>query len=158
MTDHALESRRHAIMKIGRACRESAQSRSFEASKITPEPGDVAASGVSQLSSLTCRFVAKSVKRKIRGAHFGRCGFNVAQEVISVRPIVSRVVTTTTPGSTRISDKEVSEKAAQYGVEAAPLSAYSFAPLLKGGLVLGYTTVNGRQIKEGMRRLAQALT
>jgi GntR family transcriptional regulator/MocR family aminotransferase len=57
-----------------------------------------------------------------------------------------------------VSDKVVSEKAAQYGVEAAPLSAYSFAPLPKGGLVLGYTTVNGRQIKEGMRRLAQALT
>ena len=57
-----------------------------------------------------------------------------------------------------VSDKVASEKAARYGVEAAPLSAYSFAPLLRGGLALGYTTVNAKQIKAGVRRLAQALS
>jgi GntR family transcriptional regulator/MocR family aminotransferase len=56
-----------------------------------------------------------------------------------------------------VSDKVASEKAALYGVEAAPLSAYSLAPLPRDGLALGYTTVNARQIKDGIRRLAQAL-
>ncbi|MGI8995210.1 MAG: PLP-dependent aminotransferase family protein, partial [Pyrinomonadaceae bacterium] len=55
------------------------------------------------------------------------------------------------------SDKAASERAARYGVEAAPLSAYSFAPLPRGGLALGYTTVNAEQITDGVRRLAQAL-
>lgn len=57
-----------------------------------------------------------------------------------------------------VSDKVASEKAAHYGVEVAPLSAYSVAPLPQGGLVLGYTAVNARQIKDGVRRLAQALS
>lgn len=56
-----------------------------------------------------------------------------------------------------VNDKLASEKAARYGVEAAPLSAYSFALLPRGGLALGYTTVNAKQIKDGVRRLAQAL-
>lgn len=56
-----------------------------------------------------------------------------------------------------VSDQAASEQAARRGVEAAPLSAYSFAPLPRGGLALGYTTVGARQIKEGVRRLAQAL-
>jgi len=59
------------------------------------------------------------------------------------------------PGKT--SDKAASAKAARYGVEAAPLSAYSTNPLPRGGLVLGYTAVNASQIKDGVRRLAKAL-
>lgn len=89
-------------MEIRRACRESPQSRRFEASEITPEPGDVAPTGVSQLSDLTGSFVAKSIKPKIRGPHLGGGGFDVEQEIISVRSIVRRVLTTTTPASTRI--------------------------------------------------------
>jgi len=58
----------------------------------------------------------------------------------------------------RTSDKAASAKAAHYGVEAAPLSAYSTNPLPRGGLVLGYAAVNARQIKTGVRRLAQALS
>ena len=57
----------------------------------------------------------------------------------------------------KISDKAASAKAARYGVEAAPLSAYSTNPLPRGGLVLGYTAVNASQIKDGVRRLAKAL-
>ncbi len=57
-----------------------------------------------------------------------------------------------------ISDIVASAKAAQHGVEAAPLSAYSTKPLGRGGLALGYTAVNARQIKDGVRRLSQALS
>ena len=57
----------------------------------------------------------------------------------------------------RVSDKTASEKAARYGVDVSPLSAYSTKSLPRGGLVLGYAAVNARQIKDGVRRLAQAL-
>ncbi|HEX8141356.1 MAG TPA: PLP-dependent aminotransferase family protein [Pyrinomonadaceae bacterium] len=57
----------------------------------------------------------------------------------------------------KVSDKTASEKAARYGVEAVPLSAYSSRLLPRGGLVLGYTALNARQIRDGVRRLAQAL-
>jgi GntR family transcriptional regulator/MocR family aminotransferase len=56
-----------------------------------------------------------------------------------------------------VSDKAASEQAACYQVEAAPLSAYSSKPLERGGLTLGYTAVNPKQIKDGARRLARAL-
>ncbi len=58
----------------------------------------------------------------------------------------------------KTSDLAASEKAAAYGVEAAPLAAYSKNPLPRGGLVLGYAAVNAQQIKTGVRRLAQALS
>jgi GntR family transcriptional regulator/MocR family aminotransferase len=57
-----------------------------------------------------------------------------------------------------INDRAASEKAARYGVEAAPVSAYSASVLPRGGLVLGYTGVNSRQIKDGVKRLAKALS
>lgn len=57
-----------------------------------------------------------------------------------------------------ISDTVASEKAARYGVDASPLSAYSARPRPRGGLVLGYTSVNARQIRDGVRRLAKALS
>lgn len=57
-----------------------------------------------------------------------------------------------------VSDKAASESAARHRVKAAPLSAYSLEPRARGGLVLGYTSLNARQIKDGVRRLAQALT
>lgn len=58
----------------------------------------------------------------------------------------------------KTSDVAAAEKAAAYGVEAAPLAAYGTNPLPRGGLVLGYAAVNTRQIKTGVRRLAQALS
>lgn len=57
----------------------------------------------------------------------------------------------------KVNDKEASAKAARYGIEASPLSAYSANPLSRGALVLGYTAVNSKQIRDGVKRLAQAL-
>ena len=57
-----------------------------------------------------------------------------------------------------VSDKEATAKASQHGVEAAALSAFSANKQPRGGLVLGYTGVNSRQIKEGVKRLARALS
>lgn len=57
-----------------------------------------------------------------------------------------------------VNDKQASDKAARYGVEASPLSAYSTNPLLRGGLVLGYTSVNSKQIRDGVKRLLQVLS
>jgi GntR family transcriptional regulator/MocR family aminotransferase len=57
-----------------------------------------------------------------------------------------------------LNDKRASTKAAQNGVEAAPLSAYAATPMARGALVLGYAAVNTQQIKAGVRRLAQALS
>ena len=55
-------------------------------------------------------------------------------------------------------DKTAAAKASQSGVEAAPLSAFSSNKLARGGLILGYTGVNSRQIKDGVKRLARALS
>ncbi|MDQ3712249.1 MAG: PLP-dependent aminotransferase family protein [Acidobacteriota bacterium] len=57
-----------------------------------------------------------------------------------------------------VNDKTASEKAAEQGIEAVPLSAYSLEPLPRGGLILGYTAFSAGQIKNGVKRLAKALT
>lgn len=57
-----------------------------------------------------------------------------------------------------VSDKAASESAARHRVKTAPLSAYSLEPLSRGGLVLGYTSLNARQIRDGVLRLARALS
>ena len=57
-----------------------------------------------------------------------------------------------------VRDNVASEAAARHGVEAAPLSAYSSRLPPRGGLILGYAAVNARQIKDGARRLARALS
>ncbi|HVG39233.1 MAG TPA: hypothetical protein VM870_08095 [Pyrinomonadaceae bacterium] len=57
-----------------------------------------------------------------------------------------------------VSDRAAAESVARHGVRATPLSDYSFAPLPRGGLVLGYTALRPRAIKDGARRMAQALT
>jgi GntR family transcriptional regulator/MocR family aminotransferase len=57
-----------------------------------------------------------------------------------------------------MNDRNASARAARYGVEAAPLSAYTATPHARGALVLGYAAVNAKQIKIGVRRLAQALS
>ena len=56
-----------------------------------------------------------------------------------------------------VSDKAASESAARHRVKATPLSAYTLDLLPRGGLVLGYTSLNARQIKDGVRKLAKAL-
>ena len=57
-----------------------------------------------------------------------------------------------------MSDQAASNRAARYDVEAAPLSAYTATSPARGALVLGYAAVSPKQIKAGVRRLAQALT
>ena len=57
-----------------------------------------------------------------------------------------------------VSDRNASTKAARYGVEAAPLSVYAATPRTRGALVLGYAAVNAKEIRAGVRKLAQALS
>jgi GntR family transcriptional regulator / MocR family aminotransferase len=56
-----------------------------------------------------------------------------------------------------VDDVEASRRAAAYGVGAPPLSMYSLRPLRRGGLLLGYTAVGDREIRDGVQRLAKAL-
>lgn len=56
-----------------------------------------------------------------------------------------------------VDDVEASRRAAAHGVEAPPLSLYSLEPLQRSGLLLGYTAVGEREIREGVHRLAKAL-
>jgi GntR family transcriptional regulator/MocR family aminotransferase len=56
-----------------------------------------------------------------------------------------------------VDDAAASRSALEHGVEAPPLSAYSMEPQPRGGLLLGYAGYSTREIREGVRRLAQAL-
>ena len=56
-----------------------------------------------------------------------------------------------------VSDVRTSRRLAANGIEASPLSRYALSALPRGGLVLGYANVDARQIREGVRRLKQAL-
>ena len=58
------------------------------------------------------------------------------------------------PGS---SDRETSRRAAAAGVSAPPLSAYCLSAAARPALLLGYSSVNGRKIQEGARRLTAAM-
>ena len=57
-----------------------------------------------------------------------------------------------------VDDKIAAEKAAAQNIVTKPLSVYSAEPLLRGGLILGYTAFSAGQIKNGVERLARALT
>lgn len=56
-----------------------------------------------------------------------------------------------------ILDRAVSEKAADFGVKAAAVSSFSLTECERGGLILGYTATDEKQIKKGVRQLAKAL-
>jgi GntR family transcriptional regulator/MocR family aminotransferase len=56
-----------------------------------------------------------------------------------------------------IPDTTAAWAAARQGLGIMPLSAFSMRPLRRGGLVLGYGAFTGAEIREGVRRLAQAL-
>ena len=56
-----------------------------------------------------------------------------------------------------VADREVSRRAAEAGLHAAPLSTYCLKRKLRGGLLLGYTTFNEKQIRSGVKRLARVL-
>lgn len=56
-----------------------------------------------------------------------------------------------------VSDRAASQRAADNGIDAPPLSAFYAEPTARDGLLLGYASVNARQIRDGVRRLAAAL-
>ena len=56
-----------------------------------------------------------------------------------------------------VSDTIAAEKAAAHGVQTKPLSLYSAETKLNG-LILGYTAFTKGQIRNGIERLAKALT
>jgi GntR family transcriptional regulator / MocR family aminotransferase len=54
-----------------------------------------------------------------------------------------------------LNDLNISRSAAQHGLEAMPISAYSQTPLARGGLFLGYAAVPSSSLRDGVRTLAQ---
>ena len=56
------------------------------------------------------------------------------------------------------SDREVSRRGAEAGLNLAPVSAYCINQKLRGGLLLGYTAYDEKHIRQGMKRLARVLT
>jgi GntR family transcriptional regulator/MocR family aminotransferase len=57
-----------------------------------------------------------------------------------------------------ISDREVSRRAAEAGLNLAPISAYCINQKLRDGLLLGYTAYDEKHIRQGMKKLARVLT
>jgi GntR family transcriptional regulator/MocR family aminotransferase len=56
-----------------------------------------------------------------------------------------------------ISDREVSLRAAEAGLNLAPVSAYCINQNLRGGLLLGYTAFDEKHIRQGIKKLARVL-
>lgn len=56
-----------------------------------------------------------------------------------------------------IYDRDVSRRAAEVNLNLAPFSAYCINEKLRGGLLLGYTAFNEKQIKLGVKKLARVL-
>ena len=56
-----------------------------------------------------------------------------------------------------IDDRAVARRVAAGGIVTMPLSALASRPLRRGGLLLGYTGIDARAIREGVRRLAEIL-
>ncbi len=57
-----------------------------------------------------------------------------------------------------IDDQEASRLAAEQGIEALPLSAYSLAKPPRGGLMLGYAAFTPAELEEAVVTLREALT
>jgi GntR family transcriptional regulator/MocR family aminotransferase len=56
-----------------------------------------------------------------------------------------------------VSDKEISSRAQEKNLKITPLSNCCIRQKLRGGLFLGYTTFDEKQIKQGVKKLAQVL-
>lgn len=56
-----------------------------------------------------------------------------------------------------VSDKLISEKGKKYNLNLAPISAYCTKELVRGGLILGYTAFNEKQIIKGIHQLTKVL-
>ena len=54
-------------------------------------------------------------------------------------------------------DRVVARLALEQGIEVAPLSTFSVAPLRRGDLMLGYAGATSAALREGVQRLARAL-
>jgi GntR family transcriptional regulator/MocR family aminotransferase len=54
-----------------------------------------------------------------------------------------------------VDDRALARRAAAAGVVTTPLSPLAQKGLKRGGLLLGYTAISARQIRDGVRRLAQ---
>jgi GntR family transcriptional regulator/MocR family aminotransferase len=57
-----------------------------------------------------------------------------------------------------VSDREVSRRAADDGLNLAPVSAYCIDQKLRDGFLLGYTAHDEKHIRQGMKKLARVLT
>ncbi|MDQ3063815.1 MAG: PLP-dependent aminotransferase family protein [Acidobacteriota bacterium] len=56
-----------------------------------------------------------------------------------------------------VEDLVVAKKAAEFGVTVAAVSSHSLTKKERGGLILGYTAINEKQIKKGVKQLAKAM-
>ena len=56
-----------------------------------------------------------------------------------------------------ISAERAARAAAEQGIEVVPLNRYAYGRSYRNGLVLGFAAVDGRELKRGVERLAQAL-
>jgi GntR family transcriptional regulator/MocR family aminotransferase len=56
-----------------------------------------------------------------------------------------------------IDDRKVAQRAAAGGIMTSPLSSLAIKPLKRGGLMLGYTAIDSRAIRDGVRRLGAIL-
>jgi GntR family transcriptional regulator / MocR family aminotransferase len=56
-----------------------------------------------------------------------------------------------------IDDRAIARRVKAGGIVTMPLSALASRPLTRGGLLLGYTSIDARTIREGVRRLAEIL-
>jgi GntR family transcriptional regulator/MocR family aminotransferase len=57
-----------------------------------------------------------------------------------------------------INDKTISQKLMEYGLQAAPLSAYYIGKPTRNGLLFGYTAFNEKRIKSGVKLLEKVLS
>lgn len=57
-----------------------------------------------------------------------------------------------------VDDQTISEKAAQRNLKLAPVSSYSGKKMKRGGLILGYTAFDDRQIKNGVKVMKEILS
>jgi GntR family transcriptional regulator/MocR family aminotransferase len=56
-----------------------------------------------------------------------------------------------------VSDREVSAQAMEANLKISPVSALCVNETLRGGLFLGYTAFDEKQIKQGVKKLARVL-
>jgi GntR family transcriptional regulator/MocR family aminotransferase len=57
-----------------------------------------------------------------------------------------------------VDDLATSQKLAEHGLRAAPVSSYCVGKPEKRGLLLGYTAFNEKQIKSGIKLLEKVLS